>query len=141
MTGEPLVEPVDTAARIQLRGWLGDAAGLGIDLDDAETIQDAYERYFDRVLDTPEDDRPDPTQTLTTIAMALGEHLRRNSPADWRIVTDDQGRDLALTSPGQQSILFPIDPIAASWEQQQRLWLTDFVDAAVSQFVDGPSGG
>ncbi len=139
MTGEPRVEPVDTAARIQLRGWLGDAAALGIDLDDAETIQDAYEQYFDRVLATPEDERTDPTQTLTAIAMALGEHLRRNSPADWRVVTDDQGRDLALTSPGHQSILFPIDPIAASWEQQRRLWLTDFVDLAVDQFVDGPT--
>ncbi|GAB3579570.1 DUF3806 domain-containing protein [Calidifontibacter terrae] len=138
---DPRVEPVDTAARIQLRGWLGDAAALGVDVDDAETIQAAYEQYFDRVLGTPEDQRGDPTPTLTAIAMALGEHLRRNSPADWRIVTDDQGRDLALASPDAQSILFPIDPIAASWEQQQRLWLRDFVDAAVTQFADRPTGG
>lgn len=134
MSDRPLVEPLDTQARITLRAWLGDAARLGIDVESPDTIQDAYERFFDEVLATPADERTDPTPTLTAIAMAMGEHLRRHSQIDWRIVTDDQGRDLALSTPDEESILFPIDPIADSWGVQDREWLSDFIVAALQMF-------
>lgn len=132
--GAPQVEPLDTQARIVLRGWLGDAARLGIDPELPETLQDAYEKYLDQVLATEPDQREDPTPTLTAIGMALGEHLRRNSDADWRIVTDDQGRDLALASPDESSILFPVDPVAGHWAVQQREWVAGFVAAALDSF-------
>ncbi len=132
--GVPVVEPVDTHARIMLRGWLGDAARLGIDPNSPETIQEAYETYLDAVLATEPDQRVDPTPTLTAIGMALGEHLRRHCDADWAIVSDEQGRDLALVSPEHDSILFPVDPVAGHWQVQQREWVLAFVDAAVDSF-------
>lgn len=132
--GAPQVEPLDTQARIVLRGWLGDAARLGIDPELPETLQDAYDKYLDQVLATEPDQREDPTPTLTAIGMALGEHIRRNSDADWRIVTDDQGRDLALASPDESSILFPVDPVAGHWAVQQREWVSGFVAAALDSF-------
>ena len=123
---------------LQIRGWY-DVAGLRADADlmvwwhapTSETLQDAYEKYLDQVLATEPDQREDPTPTLTAIGMALGEHLRRNSDADWRIVTDDQGRDLALASPDESSILFPVDPVAGHWAVQQREWVSGFVVAAL----------
>lgn len=134
MSEAPLVEPLDTHARITLRGWLGDAARLGIDIDSAESIQEAYERYFDEVLATAEDEREDPTARLTTIAMAMGEHFRRNSRVDWALVTDEQGKDLALFVPSDETVLFPIDPIADSWANQEREWLQPFIEAALDMF-------
>ena len=138
LEGAPEVEPLDTHARIMLRGWLGDAARLGVDPASAETIQRAYASYLDQVLDTEPDQRQDPTPTLTAIAMALGEHLRRNCDADWRIVTDGQGRDLALSSPSGESILFPIDPVAGPWSVQHPEWVLEFVATALSMFEDEP---
>lgn len=130
----PLVEPLDTQARITLRGWLGDAARLGVDPEVPDTLQEAYETYFDKVVATEPDEREDPTPTLTAIGMALGEHLRRNSEADWRIVTDHEGRDLAIVSPDESSILFPADPVAGHWNVQQREWVLGFVAAALESF-------
>ena len=130
----PTIEQLDTQSHIVLRGWLGDAARLGIDVESADSIEAAYEKYFDEVLATDEDARTDPTTTLTAIGMALGEHLRRTTDADWRIVTDDQGRDLALVSADEASILFPVDPIADNWAAQQRGWLVQFIDVVPQMF-------
>ena len=53
----PQVEPLDTQARIVLRGWLGDAGRLGIDPELPETLQDAYEKYLDQGLATEPESR------------------------------------------------------------------------------------
>lgn len=133
----PRVEKLDTRSQITLREWLGDATRLGIDLDSPDSIERAYERYVDEVLATPQEERVDPTPTLTAIAIAMGEYIRRNSDAQWRIVTDEQGRDLALSTAHETQILFPIDPVADSWAAQARGWLVEFVRAAIQMFKDG----
>ena len=49
-------------------------------------------------------------------------------------LVDDQGRDLALASPDESSILFPVDPVAGHWAVQQREWVSGFVAAALDSF-------
>ncbi|NHN57437.1 DUF3806 domain-containing protein [Calidifontibacter sp. DB0510] len=139
MTEPPalVIEPLDTTSRIALRGWLSSATRLGIDVGDLDSIEAAYERYLQQVRAQPAAERADPTETLTAIAMALGEHLRRNSTLDWRVVTDAQGRDLAIASPDEIEVLFPIDPVADAWQTQQEGWMRGFVDALLSRYERG----
>lgn len=126
MTAEIVVQPLDRKAHRALTGWLGDAQAAGVDVDDLQSIGKAYDDYVDEVLLTPAADRVDPTPKLTMIAMALGEYLQRNSDLQWRVVEDGQGADLALSSPDDLGVLYPIDPVAEAWSQRQRGWLPVF---------------
>lgn len=123
------VEPVDTAARIALRQWIGKAKAVGIDVDDPGTMQDVYDAYFAKVAEQDPSEREDPTERLTTIAMAVGEYLQRTTCLQWRVVTDAQGRDLALYREIDGTVMFPIDPVAGAWQQQEAGWLAGFVTA------------
>ena len=129
MSGGPrvVVKPLDDAATRALDEWLERARQAGMDPDDLDSIDAAYRRYVDQMMRTPEGRRQDPTQTLTTIAMAMGEHLQRRSVLHWRVAEDAEGTDLALTSVDDTGVLFPIDPVADAWSKQQRDWLSDFV--------------
>lgn len=127
MTAEITVRPLDRNAQRALTGWLGDAQAAGIDLDDLDSIGAAYDDYVHEMLLTPAAERRDPTPTLTMIAMAMGEHLRRNSTLQWRVAGDAQGTDLALASADDLGVLYPIDPVAQAWSQRQRGWLPVFV--------------
>jgi len=127
VTAEITVRPLDRQAQRALTGWLGDARAAGIDIDDVESIGAAYDDYVHEVFLTPAAERPDPTSKLTMIAMAMGEHLRRNSTLQWRVAGDAQGTDLALASADDLGVLYPIDPVAQAWSQRQRGWLPVFV--------------
>ncbi|WP_186526259.1 DUF3806 domain-containing protein [Leekyejoonella antrihumi] len=135
MSGGPrvVIDPLDDAAVKALHEWLERARQAAIDPDELASIDAAYARYFDQVLRTPADHRQDPTQTLTTIAMAMGEHLQRHSALHWRVVKDAEGTDLALASADDTGVLFPVDPVADAWSKQQRDWLADFVTEVLSE--------
>lgn len=136
MTAEITVRPLDRSAHRALTGWLGDARAAGVDVDDLDSIGATYDAYVDEILLTPADDRPDPTPTLTMIAMAMGEHLQRNSSLQWRIAGDAQGTDLALASADDLGVLYPIDPVAQAWSQRQRGWLPVFVRELIRSIQD-----
>ncbi|RNI20477.1 DUF3806 domain-containing protein [Flexivirga caeni] len=138
MTTEITVRPLDRSAQRALVGWLGDARAAGIDIDDVESIGSAYDAYVNEVLLMPADQRPDPTPKLTMIAMAMGEHLQRNSSLQWRIAGDAKGTDLALASADDLGVLYPIDPIAQAWSQRQRGWLPVFV-RELMRSIEGPA--
>lgn len=136
MTAEVTVQPLDRQAQRALAGWLGDAQAAGIDVDDIESIGTAYDDYVHEVLLTPAADRVDPTPTLTMIAMAMGEHIQRNSSLQWRIAGDNQGADLALASADDLGVLYPIDPVAQAWSQRQRGWLPVFARELMRNIAD-----
>lgn len=117
------IEPVGDHERSVLREWLDDAHQWGIDVDDLASLERAYEGYFDKVLATDPDDREDATAVCTMIGLALGEHLVRHSALEWRVVTDAEGTDLALSTPAEDAILYPADPVIDAWSGQQRGWL------------------
>ena len=127
MNARPEIRDIDRRAKRALREWFDDADEAGIDIDDADSIQAAYEAYFDRVLQTPPADRADPTNTLTMIGIALGEHLVRTTPLEWRVAADSQGTDLAVYNPADGEVFFPVDPVASRWAQRDRGWLADLV--------------
>lgn len=137
MTADITVRPLDRNAQRALTGWLGDAASAGIDVDDVESISTAYDDYVHEVLLMPAAERPDPTPKLTMIAMAMGEHLQRNSSLQWRVAGDDKGTDLALASADDLGVLYPIDPVAQAWEQRQRGWIPVFVRELMRNIGDG----
>lgn len=132
-TGDVTVQPLDRAAHRALSGWLSDAQAAGLDLEDPESIGQAYDDYVHEVLLTPADERTDPTEHLTMIGMAMGEHLQRHSSLQWRVVSDAQGTDLALASEDDLGVLYPVDPVAQAWSARQREWIPAFIADVLGQ--------
>ncbi|WP_052592045.1 DUF3806 domain-containing protein [Luteipulveratus mongoliensis] len=110
-----------------LQQWLRDARQWGIDPDDLDSVARAYDGYVARVLATDPDDREDPTAVCTMIGLAMGEHIARNSRLQWRIVTDAEGTDLALSTPEENAVLYPADPVIDAWSEQRTGWLSGWV--------------
>lgn len=134
MAGPQLrIQELDRSAQRALAGWLADAQRAGIDLDDATSIERAYEEYFITVLETPAPDRSDPTETLTMIGIAMGEFVQRRTDVTWRVVTDNDGPDLALVGVDETGVFFPADPVADNWNSGQRGWLAEFAEQVVAQ--------
>lgn len=134
MAESPLrILSLDRTAHRALTGWLADAERAGIDLDDATSIETAYEEYFVTVLQTPAADRADPTQMLTMIGIAMGEFIQRRTELTWRVVSDDDGPDLALVGSDETAVFFPADPVADNWNSGQREWLAAFAEQVVVQ--------
>lgn len=137
--GRVTVRALDPQAERALQDWLERARQARIDVDELATIDAAYEAYVEQVRATPPDRRGDPTVRLTTIAMAMGEHLRARSALTWSVAEDSEGTDLALRSPTGNGVLFPIDPVADAWSRQQRGWLTGFVEGVLAELrADAP---
>lgn len=134
MPGSQLrIQELDRTAHRALAGWLADAERSGMDLDDATSIERAYEEYFAAVLETPAPDRADPTETLTMIGIAMGEFVQRRTDVSWRVVTDDDGPDLALVGVNETGVFFPADPVADNWNSGQQGWLAEFAEQVVAQ--------
>ncbi len=131
--GHVTVRPLDGRSEQALRDWLERARQAHVDIDDLASIEEAYDRYLAEVMRTPADRRRDPTPTLTTIAIAMGEHLRARSALQWRVAEDAEGVDLALVSGNEMGVLFPIDPVADAWSRQERRWLADFARGVLEQ--------
>ncbi len=132
------VRALDPAARRALRGWLADAERAGIDIDDLDSIQCAYEDHFDRVQAAAAADREDPTPVLTMIGIAMGDHVRRRSSVIWQIAADDDGADLALIGSDGAGVFFPADAVADQWNAGQRGWLAEFTEQVVAQLNPPP---
>lgn len=137
--GRVTVRPLDRRGEQALRDWLERARQAHVDVDDLNSIEAAYERYLDEVMRTPADRRRDPTPTLTTIAIAMGEHLCARSALQWRIAADAEGTDLALVSSNEMGVFFPIDPVADAWSRQERRWLAEFARGVLEQMQDARS--
>lgn len=134
MAGSKLrIQELDRTSHRALAGWLADAQRAGIDLDSATSIERAYEEYFVAVLETPAPDRADPTEMLTMIGIAMGEFVQRRTDVTWRVVTDDDGPDLALVGVDGTGVFFPADPVADNWNSGQRGWLAEFAEQVVAQ--------
>lgn len=121
-----IVESVGDAEQAVLDGWLDDAARWNIDVTDVATIDAAYESYVDQVMAQDEDERDDPTPFVAMIGFALGQWLTLETVLEWRVITDDEGRDIGLSLPDESSIMFPSDFVAEAWNEMRRNWLADW---------------
>lgn len=119
-----VVEPVGPDEHAVLIDWLDDAALAGIDVTQVQTIEDAYERYFDHVASQDEVDREDPSPALGMVGFALGQWLSTTTVLEWRVITEDGNRDLGLSLPDESAIIFPSDRVADAWNARERTWLT-----------------
>lgn len=119
--------PVGAEAKRALEGFLEDARDAGVDVDDVNSIQHGYDEYLLHQLQAAPADREDPTMFCTMIGVAIGEHLARRTELVWRVVTDDEGTDLALSTPAENAILFPSDPVFAAWAEQEDGWVAEWV--------------
>lgn len=121
-----VIEPVGEAEKKALNGWLEDAASWNIDLTDIATVDTAYERYLAYVLEQDESERQDPTAVMAMIGFALGQWLNNTTILEWRVITDDEGRDLGLALPDESSFMFPSDFVSDAWNEGRSGWLADW---------------
>lgn len=119
--------PVGPEAKRALDGLLEDARDAGVDVDDVDSIQRGYDDYLLQQLQSAPAEREDPTMFCTMIGVTIGEHLARRTDLVWRVVTDDEGTDLALSTPSENAILFPTDPVFAAWAEQEDGWVAAWV--------------
>lgn len=117
------IEKVGSAEQQVLNDWLEEAATWNIDLRDVDTIEAAYERYLAYVQSQPEDEMEDPTSAMAMIGFALGQWLSNETILEWRVITDDSGRDLGLTLPDESSFMFPSDFVSDAWNEARTNWL------------------
>ena len=122
------IAAVRTDERRILESWLADAAQQGIDVDDVSSISAAYDAFVERMVALKPSERGDPTEFCTMIGFALGENLQRRTDLEWRVVSDSTGTDLALTTPAEDAVLFPVDPVAAAWEVAEVGWMPQWVE-------------
>lgn len=127
MTGEIIIGEVQQPQQEVLDAWLADAREFGIDIEDLDSIGEAFDEHLLAVMEQEPDDRQDPTAFCTMVGMAMGEYLARNSDLRWRIITDDEGTDLGLANPEETGVLFPADPVAGAWQEQSFGWLPVWV--------------
>lgn len=111
-----------------LEAWLSDAAQQGIDVDDVPSISAAFDAFVERMVAAKASERGDPTEFCTMIGFALGENLQRRTSLEWRVVTDENGTDLALATATEDAVLFPVDPVAAAWEVAEVGWMPQWVE-------------
>lgn len=123
-----VVEPIGTQEQEILNGWLDDAARWNIDVTDAMSIERAYEKYVERVITQDEDERQDPTPFVAMIGFAIGQWLTLETVLEWRVITDDEGRDIGLSLPDESSIMFPSDFIADGWNEMRRQWIAEWAE-------------
>lgn len=131
------ISTVGADERRVLEDWLDDAAQQGIDVDDVSSISTAFDDYVEKMVLTKVSERGDPTEFCTMIGFALGENLARRAPLEWRVVTDSKGRDLALTTPAEDAVLFPVDPVAAAWEAAEVGWMPQWAENLLAS-MPGP---
>lgn len=119
------VEPLGPDEQKVLDEWLDDAAAADIAVTAIASVDRAYEDYVEHVLALPKNERDDEevSSYLAMLGFALGQWLTLNSILEWRVITDDEGRDLGLALPDESSIMFPSDFIADAWNEQRRNWL------------------
>lgn len=120
------IEPVGEIEQQVLMDWLDQAAMHNIDVRKVESIERAYENHVDFVLEQADEDRTDPTRFVAMIGFALGQWLTLNSVLEWRVITDDQGRDIGLALPDNSSFMFPSDFVADAWNEVRRQWLSEW---------------
>ena len=128
-----VIEKVSPAEQETLNSWLETAATWNIDLTDIETVDAAYENYLAEVLQQPGDEREDPTQVMAMIGFALGQWLSNETILEWRVITDDQGRDLGLALPDESSFMFPSDFVSDAWNEARSNWLAEWARDLRSQ--------
>lgn len=133
---EITIEETTPAEDVILMQWLDDAAGWNIDVRDVRTIDAAYQGYFDHVVAQDEKDREDPTQFVAMIGFALGQWLALETILEWRIITDENGRDLGLALPDHSSFMFPSDFVADAWNEARREWLTEWASDLKAQLLE-----
>lgn len=128
-----VVEPIGPQEQEILDGWLDDAARWNIDVTDAMSIERAYENYVERVIAQDEEERQDPTPFVAMIGFAVGQWLTLATVLEWRVITDDEGRDIGLSLPDESSIMFPSDFIADGWNEMRRQWIAEWAQELRNQ--------
>lgn len=133
------ITPVGSDEQRILEEWLDDAAQQGIDTADVTSISTTFDAYVEKMVLAKASEREDPTTFCTMIGFALGDHLTRRSTLDWRIVSDSQGTDLALVTPDEGAVLFPVDPVAAAWEVAEVGWMPQWVENLLAGLPGAPA--
>lgn len=98
-----------------MSGHLQVAAGLNVDLDDAEQIASFYDLMFQNWAGSPQGSRVDPNDLINILGTVFGEHLVRRTTARWVVATDSSGTELAVHHAATDLLVYPANAVAKRW--------------------------
>jgi len=123
-TLQPIVQAIGDPERDRISAALDTLAADGVDVDDLESIGSGLDAAYRTWEAAPEDGRPDHAAIVERYALAVGEHLNRNTDLDWQVVTDVFGTDLALTEGFKGSfVVVPHNLVAGRWMRGETGWV------------------
>jgi hypothetical protein len=123
-TLQPVVEKVGESDRARIAAALEALAAEGVDVEDLASIGAGLDAAYRAWDSAPEDARPDHAAIVERYALAIGEHLDRNTDLDWQVVTDVFGTDLALTEGFKGAfVVVPHNLVAGRWMRGETGWV------------------
>lgn len=131
-TLQPVVEKLGDTERARIADALAALEAEGVDVDNLGSISAGLDAAYRTWEAAPEDARPDHAAIVERYAIAIGEHVDRNTDLDWQVVTDIFGTDLSLTEGFKGSfVVVPHNLVAGRWMRGE----TDWVPGVVSHIV------
>lgn len=80
-------------------------------------------------LSLPQEDRWDPETFVNAVGVAVGEALSQERGLDWAVSREDNGRTMmALLTPGQEVVIYPIRAVAKWWSSESDATLQEHVE-------------
>lgn len=95
----------------------------GVDIGDLASISDGLDRALTGWLAS--NGTGDHGAIVERYAMAIGEHLDRESDLSWQVVTDVFGTDLAVAA--GDFVVVPNNVVAVRWMRRERGWVSRVV--------------
>lgn len=122
---EPRVEPLSDAEQRWIVKCVA-AAMQWCNTDDLPSLE-ALEALAVRRMAEPEN----ATASIDVVAVAIGEHLRRASGLEWKVITDDYGTAIGLYRAEGHIVVVPQSTVAKRWGAGE-----PFVVSLVTQMID-----
>lgn len=125
---QPIVAAIGPEERARISAAVEAVVAEGVDVDDVASIGAGLDRAYLAWRDAPEEERPDHAAVVERYALAIGEHLDRQTDLDWQVVTDVFGTDLALTEGFKGTfVVVPHNLVAGRWMRGETGWVPGVV--------------
>lgn len=116
------------------RRWVGQnvelatdyAESLGIRVDAGETLgPDALDAAWSVWLEGHAEEQDDPNPYINLFGVAFGAHLVRRLGLEWKVVSDEQGTEIAVWGRDGDILVFPPNLVAKRYDEGTHRFFAD----------------
>jgi hypothetical protein len=132
----PLIERPGDAEWARLAAGRASLEAAGLDPNDLAALGAAFDQALTTWQSAGKGAREDEREIVERFAVAIGEHLHRNTDLGWSRVTDAFGTDLAVAGGKDDFVVVPGNLVAARWMNGETGWLPGVVSHLVRVRAD-----